>query len=143
MSKYLPADGDVYDPAAEPKHPWADLFRDMPLKWDRVPGEGVYLYRPAGPGVIAMPHTPHALALHVQLCGFKLHEDERKVQRIDPVRGGRSFTSPGIWQDIRKPIPDADPVNEVVAAAAERQLSPAELMRAAEALKTQAEISAG
>jgi hypothetical protein len=35
------------------------------------------------------------------------------------------------------------PVNEVVAKAAEHQMTPAELMQAAEALKAQAELQAG
>lgn len=143
MGKYMEPDGDVYNPSDQPTHPWEDLFRDIPLKWERVPGGEGYVYRPAGPGVLALPQGPAALALHVQLCGFKLVESERKVQRIDPVRGGRSLTSPGIWQDITKPVPDMDPVNDVVAKAAENQMTPAELMRAAEALKAQAEAQAG
>ena len=69
-------------------------------------------------------------------------EAKRKVQRVDPVRGGRSLTSPGIWQDITAPVPDADPVNEVVAKAAEHSMTAAELMRASEALKAQAEAQA-
>ena len=135
MGKYLEPDGDVYDPSQQRTHPWENLFRDIPLKWERVPGESGYIYRPAGPGVLA-------LALHVQLCGFQLVESKRKVQRIDPVRGGRSLTSPGIWQDISAPVPDADPVNEVVAKAAEHSMTAAELMRASEALKAQAEAQA-
>ena len=139
MGKYLEPDGDVYDPSQQRTHPWENLFRDIPLKWERVPGESGYIYRPAGPGVLALPQGPAALALHVQLCGFQLVEAKRKVQRIDPVRGGRSLTSPGIWQDISAPVPDADPVNEVVAKAAEHSMTAAELMRASEALKAQAE----
>ena len=84
-----------------------------------------------------------ALALHVQLCGFHLVEADRKVQRIDPVRGGRSLTSPGIWQDVTAPVPDTDPVNEVLATAASQTMTPAEMMRAAKALQAQAEASAG
>lgn len=143
MSKYLPPDGDVYDPQAEPTHPWADLFRDIPMKWERVPGRDGWIYRPGGPGVLSMPQTPDLLARHVQLCGFQLDESKRLVQRIDPVRGGRSITSPGVWQDITAPVPEADPVGEVVAAAAERKLTPSELRRTAEALMNQAEITAG
>ena len=143
MGKYMEPDGDVYNPADQPTHPWEDLFRDIPLKWERVPGGEGYVYRPAGPGVLALPQGPAALALHVQLCGFQLVEAKRKVQRVDPVRGGRSLTSPGIWQDITAPVPDADPINEVMAKAAEHHMTPAELMRAAEALKAQAEAQAG
>ena len=143
MPKYMEPDGDVYNPADQPTHPWEDLFRDIPMKWDRVPGESGLVYRPAGPGVLALPQGPAALALHVQLCGFQLVEAKRKVQRVDPVRGGRSLTSPGIWQDITEPIPDADPVNEVVAKAAEHNMTPAEMMRAAEALQAQAKASVG
>jgi|CXWJ01.1.fsa_nt_gi hypothetical protein len=143
MAKYMEPDSDVYNPLDQRTHPWENLFRDIPLKWEKVPGESGMIYKPGGPGVLATPLAPAAFALHVQLCGFKLVESERKVQRIDPVRGGRSLTSPGIWQDITLPIPDANPVNEVVAKAAEHQLTPAELMQAAEALKAQAEIQAG
>ena len=139
MGKYMEPTGDVYNPADQRTHPWENLFRDIPMKWERVPGQSGMIYRPGGPGVLAMPQAPAALALHVQLCGFKLVEDDRKVQRLDPLRGGRSLTSPGIWQDITAPVPDVDPVNEVVAKAAEQQMTPAELMRASEALKAQAE----
>ena len=88
------------------------------------------------------PPGSRRAGLHVQLCGFQLVEAKRKVQRMDPVRGGRSLTSPGIWQDITAPVPDADPVNEVVAKAAEHSMTAAELMRASEALKAQAEAQA-
>lgn len=148
MGKFLEPDEDVYREEDAPSHPWADLFRDIPQKWQRVPApEGVnapegLVFRPAGPGTITLPTTPAHIAQHVQLCGFKLDETARQVQRIDPIRGGRSFTSPGIWQDLHLPIPDANPVNEVVAKAAEHQLTPAELMRASEALKAQAEAQA-
>lgn len=149
MGKFLEPDEDVYREEDAPSHPWADLFRDIPQKWQRVPApEGVnapegLVFRPAGPGTITLPTTPAHIAQHVQLCGFTLDETARQVQRIDPIRGGRSFTSPGIWQDLRLPIPEGNPVNEVVAKAAEHQLTPAELMQAAEALKAQAEIQAG
>ena len=143
MTKYMEPDGDVYDPRQQRTHPWENLFRDIPMKWERVPGENGFIYRPGGPGVLGMPQLPASLALHVQLCGFHLVEADRKVQRLDPIRGGRSLTSPGIWQDISVPIPDMDPVNEVVAKAAENAMSPAELMRASEALKAQAEAQAG
>ncbi|QLF83998.1 hypothetical protein SEA_UPYO_19 [Gordonia phage Upyo] len=142
MSKFMEPDGDVYDPAQAPSHPWEDLFRDIPLKWERVPGGNGWVYRPAGPGVLTHPTTPARLALHVQLCGFQLVEDKRQVQRIDPVRGGRSLTSPGIWQDIKTPIPDANPVNEVLAEAARQEMTPAEMVRAAEALRSAAEAQA-
>ena len=143
MPKFMEPDADVYDPAKQPSHPWEDLFKDIPTKWERVPGKSGMIYRPAGPGVLALPQGPAALALHAQLCGFQLVESKRKVQRVDPIRGGRSLTSPGIWQDITVPVPDADPVNEVVATAAKHDMTPAEMMRAAEALQAQAQAAVG
>ena len=142
MGKFMEPDPDVYDPSQQRTHPWENLFRDIPLKWERVPGESGYVYRPAGPGVLALPQGPAALALHVQLCGFKLDETARQVQRIDPIRGGRSFTSPGIWQDLRLPIPEGNPVHAVVQEAKAKNMTAAELAQAAEALAQAAELQA-
>lgn len=148
MGKFLEPDTDVYDPAADPQHPWADLFRDIPRKWQKVPApEGVdapegLVFAPAGPGTITLPTTASDIARHVQLCGFKLDETARKVQRIDPVRGGKSFTSPGKWQDILLPAPEGNVVHEVVQAAAAKGLTAAELQAASDALAEAAAIQA-
>lgn len=148
MGKFLEPDEDVYREEDAPSHPWADLFRDIPKKWQRVPApEGVnapegLVFRPAGPGTITLPTTPAHIAQHVQLCGFKLDETARQVQRIDPIRGGRSFTSPGIWQDLRLPIPEGNPVHAVVQEAKAKNMTAAELAQAAEALAQAAELQA-
>lgn len=126
---------DVFDPAALVEHPWADDFRDIPLKWRRVPdGKGALVFQPDGPGVLATPIAPTAFARHVQLLGYRPIPEERKIRRVDPVRGGRSLTSPGIWQDISAPMPVGDPVHAVVATAAASGMTPAELMKASERL---------
>lgn len=142
MPKFMPPDGDVYNPDDAPHHPNEDLFRDIPLKWERVPGEYGWIYRPAAASVLAHPATPAVLALHAELVGLRLDPELAKVRRIDPVRGGRSLTSPGIWQDVKLPIPDADPVNEILAKAAEQTMSPAEMAKAADALMAQAKAQA-
>lgn len=142
MSKYLEPDTDVYDPQKVVNHPWADMFRDIPRKWEKVPnpkGADGYVFQPAGPGTITLPTTPGDLARHVQLCGFVLDEDKARVQRIDPVRGGRSFTSPGTWQDKALPIPEGNPVHAVVQTAVAAGMTAAELRQTAEQLAAAAE----
>lgn len=143
MGKFMEPDPDVYNPTKAKDHPWADLFRDIPLSWRKVPNpKGGFVFQPAGPGVLTTPIAPAAFATHVQLCGFKLVEAERKVQRIDPLRGGRSLTSPGIWQDITLPVPEGSPVHAVVATAAASGMTPAELLQASEQLRAAAEAQA-
>ncbi|AWY06521.1 minor tail protein [Gordonia phage Trine] len=138
MPKYMEPDGDVFDPDMAPSHPWEDLFRDIPLKWERVPGSDGLVYRPGGPGVLSHPTAPAQLAIHAELCGLRLHPEEARVRRVDPVRGGRSLTSPGIWQDVKTPVPEGDPVTEVLATAVGQNMTPAEMARAAERLMAEA-----
>lgn len=133
--KTPPTQTDVFNPADLQEHPWADLFLDIPLKWQKVPnGKGGLVFMPDGPGVLATPVAPSALALHAQLCGFQLVESKARVRRIDPIRGGRSLTSPGIWQDITLPIPEGSPIHAVVATAMGSDMTPAELIQAGERL---------
>ena len=143
MGKYLEEETDVYE--EPPEHPWADLFRDIPRKWERIEspaGPDGYIYRVAGPGTITLPTTPSDIARHVQLCGFQLVEAKRRVRRVDPVRGGKSFTSPGIWQDITADLPEGDPVHTVVQAAAEQGMTAAELQAASDRLAEAAQQAA-
>ena len=140
MGKTLEPQTDVYVPPRE--HPWADQFRDVPVKWTKVPsphGSDGFVFTPAGPGVLSHPTVPSELARHAQLAGFILDPERAKIRRIDPVRGGRSLTSPGIWQDVQLPIPEGDPVNTVLATAAGEGLTPAEMIRASDELRAAAE----
>lgn len=141
MGKTLEPQMDVYVPPKE--HPWADHFRDVPTKWSRVPSphgaDGFVLT--AGTGVLTHPTVPSQLARHAELAGFVLDPSRARIRRIDPVRGGRSLTSPGIWQDVQTPVPEGDPVHTVLATAAGEGLTPAEMIRAADELRAQAEAS--
>lgn len=137
MTKTPLTQTDVY--TAPREHPWADWFRDIPMRWERVPdGTGAWVFK-AGPGVLTSPTTPSDLARHVQLCGFRRNPADAKVKRIDPVRGGRSLTSPGIWLDATAPEPEGSPVHTVVATAAGQNMTAAELVQAADALRSAAE----
>lgn len=136
MGKLVAPLTDVYSPP--PAHPHADLFRDIPQGWEQRAYRGEDIWTPSGPGVISLPSTPDALATHVQLCGFVLDPDRAQVTRYDPLRGGRSITSPGIWQDVRVPAPEGDVVHTAVEQAAAK-LTPAEMRQAAEALLARAE----
>lgn len=133
MGKFPVPQTDPYQPP--PEHPWADLFRDIPTSWERLPS-GLFK---AGGSVVTTPVAPSMFARHVQLCGFRLNSADAKVKRIDPVRGGRSLTSPGIWLDATEPEPEGNPVHTVVAAAAGQNMSAAELVQAADALRSAAE----
>lgn len=115
-----------------PQHPHTDLFRDIPLsgRWitvrDAKTGKKARLWRIGGRGVITLPATAGRIAEHAELCGFRLHPELAKIKRIDPIRGGKSLTSPGDWVDITAPEPELAPIDKVTAATEE--LMPSELI---------------
>ena len=139
MSDY--PDGTDY---VEPKlHPNTDLWRDVPtggefvkvtaasaaMAGDKFPllkGKKKW-WRRTGRGAISLPATASRLAEHAELVGYVLDPKRAMIKRIDPVRGGKSLTSPGDWVDIDAPAPPPSPVNQL-AAVAEQSLAHHELV---------------
>ena len=101
------------------------------MKWDPVPGESGLVYRPAGPGVLASPGSPLASTSNYAVSSW--WEAKRRVQRVDPVRGGRSLTSPGIWRTSPRRSPTPTPSTRWWPRPPNTPATAAELMRASEA----------
>lgn len=115
-----------------PDHPNTALFRDIPRsgQWittrDLRTGARAKVWKATARGVITLPMTASRIAEHAELVGYVLNPELAKIKRIDPVRGGKSITSPGTWVDIDVPEPPPNPVHQVDAQAAE--LMPSELL---------------
>lgn len=137
MSDY--PDGTDY---VEPKlHPNTDLWRDIPTGGEfvkvsaaaaaasggKLPKGKRRMWRRTGRGAISLPATSSRLAEHAELVGYVLDPSRAQIKYIDPVRGGKSLTSPGDWVDIDAPAPPQSPVNQL-AAVAEQQLAHHELV---------------
>ena len=136
-------------------HPNTDLWRDIPITGEfvRAPiiaaeiaaagGEALpktkkRWWRRTSRGAITLPVTASRLAEHAELVGY-VHDPARaKIKYIDPVRGGKSLTSPGDWVDIDAPAPPQSPVKQFVAAASAK-LTPQELMELRDGLDEQIE----
>lgn len=130
-----------------PDHPHTDLFRDIPMSgtWITVrgpKGTKARVWRATGRGAITLPATASRIAEHAELVGFVLDPDRAQIKRVDPVRGGRSITNPGNWVDIDAPEPAPDPVTQI-AAAAESQLMPHELIELRDRIDAQLENQGG
>ena len=130
MSDY--PDGTDY---VEPKlHPNTDLWRDIPTggefvkvtaaaigaagkdKFPMIKGKKKW-WRRTGRGAISLPVTASRLAEHAELVGYVLDPSRALIKYIDPVRGGKSLTSPGDWVDVDAPAPPPSPVNQLAAVA--------------------------
>lgn len=148
MSDY--PDGTDY---VEPKlHPNTDLWRDIPTggefvkvssimaaaggdKFPLIKGKKKW-WRRTGRGAISLPITASRLAEHAELVGYELNPSKAQIKYIDPVRGGKSLTSPGDWVDIDAPAPPPSPVNQL-AAVANAELAPHELIELRQKLDEQ------
>lgn len=151
MSDY--PDGTNY---VEPQlHPLTDLWRDIPQTGEFVrapivaaeiaaaggeplPKSKKKWWRRTSRGAITLPVTASRLAEHAELVGY-VHDPARaQIKYIDPVRAGKSLTSPGDWVDIDAPAPPQSPVNQF-AAAAEAKLMPQEVVELRDKLNEQIE----
>ncbi|PPJ31848.1 hypothetical protein C5E45_32675 [Nocardia nova] len=127
-----------------PLHPNTDLFRDIPMsgRWittfDPVTQTQAKVWKATARGVITLPTTASRIAEHAELVGFVLNPDLAQIKRIDPVRGGKSLTSPGEWVDIDAPEPPPNPVHQI-AAQAEHHLMPSELLELRDRIDAQIE----
>lgn len=116
-----------------PEHPYTSLFRDIPMsgRWitvrDPKTGKRARVWRATARGVITLPTTASRIAEHAELVGMVLDPDRAQIKRIDPVRGGKSITSPGDWVPVDAEEPAPNPVADI-AAQAEQQLMPSELL---------------
>ncbi|CAM3038387.1 hypothetical protein SKPI104516_15450 [Skermania piniformis] len=114
-----------------PDHPNTDLWRDIPMSGEWITirdkkGRKRRFWKATARGAITLPATASRLAEHAELVGYVLDPKLAKIKRQDPVRLGRSLTSPGDWVDLSAPDPAPNPVLEH-AAAAEAELTPVEL----------------
>lgn len=125
-----------------PDHPHTDLWRDIPQsgRWITIrdkKGRKGKIWKATSRGAIILPTSASRLAEHAELVGYRLDPALAVIQRIDPVRGGKSITNPGDWIDITLPVPEADPVHEVAVQA--EQLLPSELLALRDRIDAQIE----
>ncbi|HEY9314643.1 phage gene 29 protein family protein [Williamsia sp.] len=115
-----------YEPYSPGKaHKWAEYFKDIPLEGQWVGRGRTRVWVPSSRGPIQLPQTHNRLAEHLELIGGSIDPSKARIVRVGPTRGGSDLTSFGTWQDIKRPLPDVNPVAEAKQALA--GLTPAEL----------------